>query len=95
MMFFPRADLFVLLRIGKTQAFYFFRAGPVHAYLRTTFSPATPYLTKTQAFPAPVPLFTKGMPTAYAHVTGGARHPPRFHREGKLELTEESRLAQP
>jgi len=24
MLFLPRADLFVLLRIGKTQAFYFF-----------------------------------------------------------------------
>jgi hypothetical protein len=42
MMFLPRADLFVLLRIGKTKAFYFFRAGPVHAYLRTAFSPAHP-----------------------------------------------------
>jgi hypothetical protein len=38
----PRAYLFVLLRIGKTKAFYFFRAGPVHVYLRTAFSPALP-----------------------------------------------------
>jgi hypothetical protein len=34
MMLLPRAYFFVLLRIGKTKAFYFFRAGPVHAYLR-------------------------------------------------------------
>jgi hypothetical protein len=42
MMLLPRADLFVLLRIRKATAFYFFKAGPVHAYLRTAFSPALP-----------------------------------------------------
>jgi hypothetical protein len=42
MMLLLRAYLFVLLRIGKTKAFYFFRAGPVHVYLRTAFSPALP-----------------------------------------------------
>ena len=42
MMLLPRADLFVLLRIRKAKAFYFFKAGPVHAYLRTAFSPALP-----------------------------------------------------
>jgi hypothetical protein len=33
------------------------------------------------------------MPLAFADVTGGARYPPALSREGKLELTEESRLA--
>jgi hypothetical protein len=42
MMFLLRADLSILLRIGKTKAFYFFRAGPVHVYLRTAFSPVIP-----------------------------------------------------
>jgi len=52
MMLLSRAYLFVLLRIGKTKTFYFFRAGPVHVYLRTAFSPPTPYLTKTRSFPS-------------------------------------------
>jgi hypothetical protein len=38
----PLAYLFVLLRIGKTKAFYFFRAGQVYVYPRTAFSPALP-----------------------------------------------------
>jgi hypothetical protein len=42
MMLLPRAYFFVRLRIRKTKAFYFFKAGPVHAYLRTAFSPALP-----------------------------------------------------
>ena len=36
-----------------------------------------------------------GTPLAFADVTGGAKYPPRLSGEGKLELTEESRLAQP
>ena len=51
MMLLPCADLFVLLRIGKTKAFYFFMAGPVHAYLRTAFSPAHPIPYQDAVFP--------------------------------------------
>ncbi len=42
---------------------------------------------------SPTALFytQQGMPSGYAHFTGGARHPPRVHREGKLELTKASR----
>ncbi len=51
MMILPRAYLFVLLRIGKTKAFYFFRAGPVHVYLRTAFSPVPPRTIQDAVFP--------------------------------------------
>ncbi len=52
MMFLLRADLSVLLRIGETKAFYFFRAGPVHGYLHTAFSPALPECAETRTFPS-------------------------------------------
>ena len=41
------------------------------------------------------PASPEGCLWVFADVTGGARYPPRLSREGKLELTEESRLAQP
>ncbi len=53
--------------------------------------PPCPSAPRREPSQAPTPLFTKGTPTACAHFTGGARHPPRFHREGRLELTKASR----
>jgi hypothetical protein len=51
MMLLPRAYLFVLLRVGKTKAFYFFRAGPVYVYLRAAFSPGQPVPYQDAVFP--------------------------------------------
>jgi hypothetical protein len=50
-MLLPRAYLVVLLRIGKTKAFYLFRAGPVHVYLCTAFSPTHPVPYQDAVFP--------------------------------------------
>jgi hypothetical protein len=75
MMFLLHADLFVLLRIGKNKGILLFQGQPspclpAHSFL-TRLARTIPRRRLSQT---PAPLFTKGMPTAYAHFTGEARH---------------------
>jgi len=80
MIFLPRADLFVLLRIGKTKPFYFFRACPVHVYLRAAFSPAHPVPYQDAVFPKRLLLYHQedafGLRTLYLRSEASAEVSP-------------------
>jgi hypothetical protein len=87
-----RAYLFVPLENRKNKGILLFQGWPgpclpTHSFLTRPLRT----LPRRGLSQAPAPLFTKRMPLGYAHFTGGARHPPRVHREGKLELTKASR----
>jgi hypothetical protein len=85
MIFLLRTDLSVLLRIGKTKHSTFSRPAQSMFTCAQLSHPPCPYLTKTRAFPSAHSTIHQGKPTACAHFTEGARHPPRFRWEGKLE----------